>query len=139
MPEPGTATVIATQPAALGAGAFVAPVMTCIVAFAAVIGLIFLSRYVLKFMEPYLSRGRQTPNLAVMESVAVDPRRRVSVIRYGQKKGLVLTGGSSDVFMGWVDEGDAPVAPLAPGSATPGSAAAFPASAQPLPRSAPHA
>ncbi len=94
------------QPAAagLGAGAFVVPVITCVVAFAVVIGLIFLSRYGLRFMEPYLLKGRQTPNLAVMESVAVDQRRRVSVIRYGQKKGLILTGGGNDVFMGWVDE-----------------------------------
>ncbi|NHO56503.1 hypothetical protein GOB86_05375 [Acetobacter lambici] len=90
-------------------------------------------------MEPYLSKGRQTPNLAVMESVAVDQRRRVSVIRYGQKKGLVLTGGSSDVFMGWVEEGDTPVASPAPGSPPPGAAAHSPVSAQPMPRTAPHA
>ncbi|MFT8782722.1 MAG: flagellar biosynthetic protein FliO, partial [Acetobacter syzygii] len=112
MPGPGTVTVAtaAAQPGAagLGAGAFVAPVMTCIVAFAVVIGLIFLCRYGLKFLEPYLLRGRQTPNLAVVESVAVDQRRRVSVIRYGQKKGLILTGGGNDVFMGWVDGAEAP-------------------------------
>ncbi|MDE7547795.1 flagellar biosynthetic protein FliO [Acetobacter fabarum] len=108
MSAPGTAAASIAQPAAgLGAGAFVMPVITCIVAFALVIGLIFLARYGLRFMEPYLLKGRQTPNLAVMESVAVDQRRRVSVIRYGQKKGLVLTGGGSDVFMGWVEDGDA--------------------------------
>ncbi|CEF53392.1 flagellar biosynthetic protein FliO [Acetobacter ghanensis] len=119
MPGPGTATATTTlQPAAagLGAGSFVVPVITCIVAFAVVIGLIFLSRYGLKFLEPYLLRGRQTPNLAVMESVAVDQRRRVSVIRYGQRKGLILTGGGNDVFMGWVEETDTP--PPAPTPAT---------------------
>ncbi|MFT8419170.1 MAG: flagellar biosynthetic protein FliO [Acetobacter sp.] len=107
MAGPATAAVTTVQPVAagLGVGSFVAPVITCIVAFAVVIGLIFLSRYGLKFMEPYLLKGRQTPDLAVMESVAVDQRRRVSVIRYGQKKGLILTGGGNDVFMGWVDEG----------------------------------
>lgn len=108
MPAPGTVAANVAQPAAgLGAGAFVVPVLTCIVAFALVIGLIFLARYGLKFMEPYLLKGRQTPNLAVVESVAVDQRRRVSVIRYGQKKGLVLTGGGNDVFMGWVEDGGA--------------------------------
>ncbi|NHO42013.1 hypothetical protein GOB83_07400 [Acetobacter fabarum] len=76
-------------------------------------------------MEPYLLKGRQTPNLAVMESVAVDQRRRVSVIRYGQKKGLVLTGGGNDVFMGWVDDGNAvppPAPPLPGGQPAPGPA-----------------
>lgn len=118
----GTAAASAAQPpiAALGTGSFVVPVMTCIVAFAAVIGLIFLSRYGLKFLEPYLLRGRQTPNLAVMESVAVDQRRRVSVIRYGQQKGLILTGGGNDVFMGWVDDAGArPADPSAPAPQTP--------------------
>ena len=107
---------MATPPVAtgLGAGSFVAPVITCIVAFAVVIGLIFLSRYGLKFVEPYLLKGRQTRDLAVLESVAVDQRRRVSVIRYGQKKGLILTGGGNDVFMGWVDEGQTPTHPDAP-------------------------
>lgn len=107
---------MATPPVAtgLGAGSFVAPVITCIVAFAVVIGLIFLSRYGLKFVEPYLLKGRQARDLAVMESVAVDQRRRVSVIRYGQKKGLILTGGGNDVFMGWVDEGPTPPRPDTP-------------------------
>ena len=82
-------TVVAPPVAAgLGGGSFVAPVITCVVAFAVVIGLIFLSRYGLKFVEPYLLKGRQTRDLAVLESVAVDQRRRVSVIRYGRKKGL---------------------------------------------------
>ncbi|MBB2176071.1 flagellar biosynthetic protein FliO [Gluconacetobacter johannae] len=78
--------------------------LTCLVSLVIVVALILLSRYGLKVLDPYLSRRRRTRNLAVVESLAIDPRRRVSLIRCGRKTGLILTGGGNDVFLGWIED-----------------------------------
>nr|WP_220792061.1 flagellar biosynthetic protein FliO [Gluconacetobacter azotocaptans] len=85
-------------------GTFGASWLTCLLSFVIVVALILLSRYGLKFLEPYLSRGRRTRNLAVLETLAIDPRRRVSLISCGKKKGLILTGGGNDLFLGWIED-----------------------------------
>ncbi|MCE2576799.1 flagellar biosynthetic protein FliO [Komagataeibacter sp. FNDCR2] len=90
-----------------GAGTFGTAWLTWIVSFVIVIALILLSRYGLQLLEPYLSRRRQTRNLAVVESLAIDQRRRISIIKCGEKKGLILTGGGNDVFLGWMENEDA--------------------------------
>lgn len=90
-----------------GMGTFGPAWVTWITSFAIVIVLILLSRYVLQFLDPYLSRRRQTRHLAIVESLALDQRRRISIIKCGEKKGLILTGGGNDVFLGWIECADA--------------------------------
>jgi flagellar protein FliO/FliZ len=99
----GVLTASRTGSFAHGTGTFATVWVTCLVSLVAVVTLILLSRYGLKFLEPYLSRLRQTRNLALVESLAIDPRRRVSMIRCGEKTALILTGGGNDVFLGWMD------------------------------------
>jgi hypothetical protein len=42
--------------------------------------------------------------LALVQSIALDPRRRVSLLRCGDRHVVVLTGGGSDVVVGWLDD-----------------------------------
>ncbi|WP_246375283.1 hypothetical protein [Gluconacetobacter takamatsuzukensis] len=80
--------------------------LTVAASLVVVVALILLSRHGLKFLEPYLMKGRRTRDLVLVESLSIDQRRRLSVIRYGRKTGLILTGGSTDVFLGWTDAED---------------------------------
>jgi len=41
--------------------------------------------------------------LALVEAVALDPRRRLSLVRCDGRHVLVLTGGAQDLVVGWVD------------------------------------
>jgi flagellar protein FliO/FliZ len=41
--------------------------------------------------------------LALVEAVALDPRRRLSLVRCDGRHVLVLTGGAQDVVVGWVE------------------------------------
>lgn len=46
----------------------------------------------------------QSPRaLALKETIALDPRRRVHLVRCGDKHVLLLTGGTQDQVIGWVD------------------------------------
>ncbi|CAP55623.1 flagellar biosynthetic protein FliO [Gluconacetobacter diazotrophicus] len=106
-----------------GTGPFATVWLTGLASFAIVIALILLCRYGLKFLEPYLLKARRTRSLAMVESLAIDPRRRVSLIRCGEKTALILTGGGNDVFLGWMDGEDGrprPVAPSANSASDPG-------------------
>lgn len=51
-----------------------------------------------------LAAGAQRPGrrLHLAESLAIDPRRRVLLIRCDGREALVLTGGGQDVLLGWL-------------------------------------
>lgn len=40
--------------------------------------------------------------LTLKESLALDPRRRLHIISYGEDELLLLTGGHQDLFLGWI-------------------------------------
>ncbi|GAA4491466.1 hypothetical protein [Gluconacetobacter tumulicola] len=113
----GLLTTSQTGSLAYGIGSFAW--LAYLASFAIVIALILLSRHGLKYLEPYLLKGRQTRTLAIVESLAVDQRRRLSIIRYNRKTGLILTGGGNDLFLGWVDEQGASPPPILPSAAQP--------------------
>ena len=62
-----------------------------------------------------LSRGlragglapREGRRLAVQEVLALDPRRRLLLLRCDGREVLVLTGGAQDAVLGWLPEADA--------------------------------
>lgn len=89
---------------AAGTGAFIMPWLVYCGSFVLVIALILLSQKVLKKLLPYVAAKRQTRHLAVLESLALDQRRRLSLIRCGARTGVILTGGGTDVFLGWTDD-----------------------------------
>jgi len=47
------------------------------------------------------TRGGEA-RLRVVEAVAVDARRRAVILRVDGREALVLTGGSQDLFLGWL-------------------------------------
>ena len=47
---------------------------------------------------------RGTGRLAIVEAVALDPRRRLCLVRCDSRHLLLVTGGAHDVVVGWIDE-----------------------------------
>lgn len=50
--------------------------------------------------------GRVGPSgrsLVVTETIALDARRRLHLVRHGERSVLLLTGGGNDVVVGWLD------------------------------------
>lgn len=60
---------------------------------------------------------RGTGRLAIVEAIALDPRRRLCLVRCDQRHLLLVTGGAQDVVVGWIDD------PAPPGNAGYGDAA----------------
>ncbi len=103
-----------------GTGTFASAWLAYLASFVIVIALILLSRHGLKYLEPYLLKGRRTRSLALVESLAIDQRRRLSIIRYNSRTGLILTGGGNDLFLGWMDEQNTSPPPTPPAPILPG-------------------
>ncbi|AFW00113.1 hypothetical protein BAR24_06275 [Gluconobacter oxydans] len=62
-----------------------------------------------------LHRGGQkggSAALSLVGQMALDRTRRLSVVRYGSREVLVLTGGNQDVLLEWQNEGGAFAAAL---------------------------
>ena len=49
--------------------------------------------------------------LALVEAVALDPRRRLCLVRCDDRHVLLLTGGTQDLVVGWVEREPAPGGP----------------------------
>jgi hypothetical protein len=80
----------------------VTTLLTSAAALAGIIGLILLIGRALR----YTSVGKPgSPGrlLIVKEAIALDARRRLYLVQYGDRAVLLLTGGSSDVVVGWLD------------------------------------
>ena len=60
------------------------------------------------WLTALLTRWRQPPPngavLAVEQVVALDPRRRLTLVRCGGRRLLLLTGGPADLSLGWLPE-----------------------------------
>jgi flagellar protein FliO/FliZ len=80
----------------------VTALLTAVVALAGIVGLILLIGRALRntsFARPG-SSGRM---LVVKESIALDARRRLHLVQHGDRSVLLLTGGASDVVVGWLN------------------------------------
>jgi hypothetical protein len=76
--------------------------LTSAAALAGIVGLILLIGRALRFtsfVKPRSSGGL----LIVTDSIALDARRRLHLVRHGDRQVLLLTGGESDVVVGWLD------------------------------------
>jgi flagellar protein FliO/FliZ len=81
-------------------------VLTSLVALAGVLGLILLIGRGLKYTS-FLKPSPSGRLLVVKESIALDARRRLHLVQHGDRMVLLLTGGESDLVVGWID-GPAP-------------------------------
>jgi flagellar protein FliO/FliZ len=76
--------------------------LTAAVALLGIVGLILLIGRVLRhtsFVRPK-SAGSQ---LVLSDTIALDARRRLHLVRHGERSVLLLTGGETDLVVGWLD------------------------------------
>lgn len=86
------------------------PIWTLVSALAAlgvVLGLIWLATRAARW-SGLAARPAGARRLAVVDALAIDARRRLTLVRCDGRCVLLLTGGAQDVVVGWVAEpGDA--------------------------------
>ena len=95
------------------ANIFPSPLSASLAALTAVLALIWLGRR----MAPHLLRLRGVPpsdgGLALEQSLALDARRRLHLVRCAGRRVLLLTGGAQDVVVGWMEPKDPAAGPSA--------------------------
>lgn len=81
--------------------------LTATAALVAVLALILLAGRLARSggLGPRRAAGRL---LVVHETAALDGRRRLHLVSCEGRRVLLLTGGATDLLVGWLDPGDAP-------------------------------
>ncbi len=74
-------------------------------AFAAVLALIWLASRAARF-GGFARRPASGGYLAVQDVLALDTRRQLHLVKCGDRRVLLLTGGAQDVVVGWLNEAD---------------------------------
>ncbi len=77
-------------------------VLTAIVALAAVLGLIWLAQAVARRSGRFRAYAKGPARLSVVQSLAIDQRRRVQLVACDGQHFLLLTGGAQDLMLGFV-------------------------------------
>ncbi len=80
------------------------PVLTAVAALAAVLALIWVAGHLARASGLGLRRsvGRAGRTLGIEEALAVDPRRKLLLVRCEERRVLLLTGGGADLVVGWL-------------------------------------
>ena len=75
--------------------------LTALAALAVVLALVWLAARGARLtgLSPRTGAGRM---LRVVDSVALDPRRRLHLVACGEGRVLLLTGGGADLVVGWL-------------------------------------
>ena len=71
-------------------------------ALVAVVAMILLVRVATRLLGPMTRGGAGQDKLALQATLALDPRRRLSLIRCEGHQLLLLTGGGADILLGWL-------------------------------------
>ena len=77
-------------------------ILTTLAALAAVIVMILLVRYGSRLVGWMPSRTAAPGVLSIEASLALDPKRRLCLVDCSGHRVLLLTGGPSDVLLGWL-------------------------------------
>ena len=77
--------------------------LTAVAALVVVLALVWLGARAARFsgLAPRRSGARL---LAVQDAIALDSRRRLLVVRCGGRAVVLLTGGGTDVVVGWLGQ-----------------------------------
>ena len=76
--------------------------LTGAAALAGVVGVILLIGRVLRHTN--LGRTQSSTRLLILkDTISLDARRRLHLIQHGERSVLLLTGGETDVVVGWLD------------------------------------
>lgn len=76
------------------------------IALCAVLALIWSIQYAIR-VGRFTSciAGSSTARLVLVQSLPLDPKRRLQLIKCDDRHVLVLTGGSQDLVLGWIEPG----------------------------------
>ena len=81
-----------------------APLATATAALTAVLGLIWVAARLARGAGLARTRsGREI--LTIEDSLSLDPRRRLLLVRCQEGRVLLMTGGTNDVVVGWLPSG----------------------------------
>jgi flagellar protein FliO/FliZ len=82
-------------------GSSVISILTALAALAAVVALVLLAGRAARWggLAPRVTGGRR---LVVQDALALDARRRLTLVRCDDRTVLLLTGGAQDVVVGWI-------------------------------------
>jgi flagellar protein FliO/FliZ len=81
----------------------VGTLLTAVGALAAVLALIVLAAWLAR-RGGFVPRSTTGQELLVQETIALDSRRRLHLIRWGDRHALLLTGGPQDLVVGWLNQ-----------------------------------
>lgn len=84
-------------------------ILTTLAALAAVIVMILLARYGTRLVGLVPRRSPTDGTLSLDASLSLDPRRRLSLVGCQGHQLLLLTGGPTDVLLGWLPPGTSPL------------------------------
>jgi flagellar protein FliO/FliZ len=76
--------------------------LTAAAALGGIVGLILLIGRVLRY-TPFIRPTASGRLLIVKDTIALDARRRLHLIQHGDRSVLLLTGGETDLVVGWLD------------------------------------
>lgn len=81
-----------------------ASLLTAGAALAGVIALILGAQFAVRRYGPAarIAPAQSGRLLAIEERLAIDPRRRLLLVRCGERRVLLLTGGAQDIIIGWL-------------------------------------
>jgi flagellar protein FliO/FliZ len=77
-------------------------ILTTLAALAAVIVMILLARFGTRFTSLVVRRNPAQGALTLEASLSLDARRRLSLVTCQGHQLLLLTGGPTDVLLGWL-------------------------------------
>jgi flagellar protein FliO/FliZ len=75
--------------------------LTAIAALATVLALIIFAARLAR-RGSFIALPAAERELAVQEAISLDSRRRLYLVRCGERHALLLTGGPQDVVVGWL-------------------------------------
>ncbi len=78
-------------------------ILLAVLSLGAVLALIYAAGRIARagLLTPRLAAGGR---LSLVQVLALDPRRRLNLVRCDDRHVLVLTGGTQDIVVGWMDE-----------------------------------
>jgi flagellar protein FliO/FliZ len=82
--------------------------VTAVAALAVVLGLVWLASRAARLGGLATRPTAANRRLAVQDTIALDGRRRVTLLRCDGRLVLLLTGGAQDVVVGWLPDPEAP-------------------------------
>jgi hypothetical protein len=76
--------------------------LTSAAALAGIVGLILLAGRLLR-RATWVGANSPARSLLLKDTLVLDARRRLHLVQHGDRAVLLLTGGETDIVVGWLD------------------------------------